>query len=89
MKLIYSINIHTFVYQFERFPIDHYEGISSFTNGRRTKIGQGERIFGPALTKIPPPPIGLGEQIARKYFYGYVLLKGLRIENRGELNFGE
>ena len=37
-KLIYSINMHTFVYQFERSVIDHYERISLYTKSFCTEI---------------------------------------------------
>ena len=37
-KLIYSMNIHTFEYQFERPVIDHYERISLYTKSFFTEI---------------------------------------------------
>ena len=37
-KLIYSINMHTFVYQFEQSVIDHYERISLYTKSFCTEI---------------------------------------------------
>ena len=36
--LIYSINMHTFIYQFERSVIDHYEGISLYKKSFCTEI---------------------------------------------------
>ena len=50
-KLIHRINMHTFVYQFERSVIDHYERISLYIlYGDQAQIACISFFYGPAYT---------------------------------------